>query len=103
MEKQEKRDGQLAIDLSEDKATGVYANLAVMTHSSAEFVLDFLALLPGMPKAKVQSRIVMAPEHAKRLMRALQDNIGRYEQAFGEIQFTPGRGLPPMSPFKGEA
>lgn len=103
MEKQEKHDGQISIDLTEDKVTGQYANLAVMTHSSAEFVLDFLALLPGMQKARVQSRIILAPEHAKRLLRALQENISRYEQSFGEIQLAPSRGLPPLSPFKGEA
>lgn len=75
MENQETNNGQLQIELKEEVALGVYSNLAVIAHSSSEFVLDFIRVLPGMPKANVQSRIVLAPEHAKRLLRALQDNI----------------------------
>jgi hypothetical protein len=76
---------QLNIELTEEVAEGVYTNLAVITHSSAEFVLDFIRLMPGIPKAKVKSRVVMAPEHAKRLLLALSDNIHRYEKANGVI------------------
>ena len=72
MENQENNNSQFQIELKEDVAQGVYANLAIITHSSSEFVLDFIRVLPGMPKAGVQSRIVLAPEHAKRLMRALE-------------------------------
>ena len=78
MEKQEMNNGQLQIELKEEVAQGTYANLAIITHSSSEFVLDFVRVLPGMPKAGVQSRIVLAPEHAKRLLQALEDNIGKY-------------------------
>ena len=81
MENQENNNSQFQIELKEDVAQGVYANLAIITHSSSEFVLDFIRVLPGMPKAGVQSRIVLAPEHAKRLMRALEENIGKYERA----------------------
>ena len=67
---------QLQIELIEDVAQGTYANLAVITHSSSEFIVDFVRVMPGMPKASVKSRIVLAPEHAKRLLRALEENIG---------------------------
>ena len=69
---------QLQIELKEDVAQGTYANLAVITHSSSEFIVDFVRVMPGMPKASVKSRIVLAPEHAKRLLRALEENIGKY-------------------------
>ena len=68
---------QLQIELKEDVAQGTYANLAVITHSSSEFIVDFVRVMPGMPKASVKSRIVLAPEHAKRLLRALEENIGK--------------------------
>lgn len=74
---------QLQIELKEDVAQGTYANLAVITHSSSEFIVDFVRVMPGMPKASVKSRIVLAPEHAKRLLRALEENIGKYERTFG--------------------
>lgn len=93
--------GQLQIELKEEIAQGVYANLAIITHSSSEFILDFIRVLPGMPKAGVQSRIVLAPEHAKRLLRALEDNINKYERTFGTIN-TPERTLAPFG-LKGEA
>ena len=86
MENQETNNGQLQIELKEEVALGVYSNLAVIAHSSSEFVLDFIRVLPGMPKANVQSRIVLAPEHAKRLLRALQDNIEKYEAVMGPIR-----------------
>ena len=83
MENQENNNGQLQIELKEEVAQGTYANLAIITHSSSEFIMDFIRVMPGMPKAGVQSRIVLAPEHAKRLLRALEENIGKYERAFG--------------------
>ena len=68
----------MQIELKEEVAQGTYANLAIITHSSSEFIVDFVRVMPGMPKAGVQSRIVLAPEHAKRLLRALEENIGKY-------------------------
>ena len=82
-------DGQLQIELTPEVAEGTYANLTIITHSSAEVVLDFVRILPGLPKASVKNRIVMAPEHAKRLLFALQDNIVKYEKNFGKINL-PG-------------
>ena len=88
-------ENQLKIELSPEVAEGTYANLAIITNSSAEAVLDFIRVLPGVPKANVKSRIVLAPEHAKRLLLALQDNIAKYEKAFGVIN------LPGMEPQPG--
>ncbi len=79
-------DQQLNIELSEEMADGLYANLAIINHSFAEFVMDFVNVMPNIPKAKVKSRIVMTPHHAKRLMLALVDNIKRYEAANGMIK-----------------
>lgn len=77
---------QINIELSEDIAEGVYSNLAMIAHSNSEFVIDFIRLMPGVPKAKVKSRIVITPEHAKRLLGALSDNIEKYEETFGAIK-----------------
>ena len=79
-------DQQLNIELSEEMADGLYANLAIINHSFAEFVMDFVNVMPNVPKAKVKSRIIMTPHHAKRLMLALVDNIKRYEAANGMIK-----------------
>jgi len=76
---------EISIELNEDIAEGVYSNLAIITHSNTEFVIDFVRIMPGVPKAKVKSRIVLTPEHAKRLMTALQDNINRFEGQNGKI------------------
>ncbi|MES2629981.1 MAG: DUF3467 domain-containing protein [Bacteroidota bacterium] len=76
---------QLNIELTEEIAEGVYANLAIITHSHTEFVVDFVRVMPGVPKAKVKSRIVLTPFHAKRLMRALSDNIKKFESVHGVI------------------
>ncbi len=76
----------LDIELPEEVASGHYINLAVIGHSPTEFVLDFIQVMPGMPKGKVRTRVIMAPAHAKRLLRALEDNIRKYEAAFGTIQ-----------------
>ena len=82
----QKQNNQINIELSEETAEGVYANLAMIAHSSSEFVIDFIRLMPGVPKAKVKSRIVITPEHAKRLLTALEDNIQKYEATFGEVK-----------------
>ena len=80
----ENKNNQLQIELKEEVAQGTYANLAIITHSTSEFVVDFVRIMPGLPKAGVQSRIVMTPEHAKRLMYALQDNVAKFEKEFGD-------------------
>ncbi len=77
---------QLNIELTEDMADGTYANLAIITHSFAEFVIDFVNVMPNVPKAKVKSRVVMTPQHAKRLMRALVENVKRFEAQHGAIK-----------------
>lgn len=82
---QEQNPNQINIELNEEIAEGIYSNLAIITHSSSEFVLDFIRIMPGVPKAKVKSRVVMTPEHAKKLMRALADNIAKYESVQGVI------------------
>jgi uncharacterized protein (DUF1778 family) len=82
----EQNENQLNIELSEEIAEGIYSNLAIITHSTSEFVLDFIRVMPGIPKAKVKSRIILTPEHAKRLLTALEDNIEKYETANGRIK-----------------
>jgi hypothetical protein len=77
---------QLNIEISEETAEGTYANLAIITHSHAEFVVDFVNVMPGTPKSKVKSRIILTPMHAKRFMKALAENVDRYELANGPIQ-----------------
>ncbi|HJF92407.1 MAG TPA: DUF3467 domain-containing protein [Mediterranea massiliensis] len=103
MDKPENNNGQVQIELKEDVAQGMYANLAIITHSSSEFVLDFIRMLPGMPKAGVQSRVILVPEHAKRLLLALQENIDKYERVFGPIRVPDDRPLPPLGNVQGEA
>ncbi len=76
---------QITIDLSEEMAEGTYANLAIIAHSHAEFVIDFVRTMPNVPKAKVKSRIILTPSHAKRLLAALNDNIKKYEAQYGKI------------------
>ena len=77
---------QVNIQLGEKEAEGTYANLAIISHSPAEFIIDFTRVLPGVPKTKVYSRIIMTPQHAKALSNALQDNLTKYEAQFGEIK-----------------
>ena len=84
----EQQPNQINIELSEEIAEGEFANLAMIAHSSSEFVIDFIRLMPGIPKAKVKARIVITPEHAKRLLTALNENIERYEASFGVIKQT---------------
>jgi len=87
-----KKQNQINVELNEDVAQGIYSNLAIITHSSSEFVLDFVRVMPGVPKARVQSRIILTPEHAKRLLLALQDNIAKYEAVHGKIKDVQGGG-----------
>ena len=95
--------GKFQIELPAEIAQGEYANLAIITHSSSDFVVDFARLLPGVPKAQVRSRVILAPEHAKRLLLALQENIVRYEREFGPIKL-PNQEPRTIAPYsKGEA
>ena len=77
---------QFNIEISEEVAEGSYVNLAIITHSDAEFVIDFVNIMPGTPKSKVKSRVIFTPMHAKRFMKALQENIGRFEATNGAIK-----------------
>ena len=92
----QKKENQINIELPENVADGIYSNLAIITHSSTEFVCDFVQLMPGMPKAKVRSRIIMTPQNAKRLLKALSDNIQKYESTVGIIA-DDGSNMPPMN------
>ena len=91
---------QLSIELGEKEAEGIYSNLAIISHSPAEFIIDFTRLLPGVPKARVHARIIMTPQHAKLLFQALGDNLSKYEDQFGDITLEgqpnlyPGIGNP---------
>ncbi len=93
-QQQEVKEGQINVELSEEIAEGVYSNLAIINHSPSEFVLDFIKIMPGVPKAKVKSRIVLTPQHAKRFLRALNENVARFEQQHGEIQDTEQPQIP---------
>ena len=95
----------LQLELPQDVAQGQYANFAIITHSSSDFVLDFARVLPGLPKAQVKSRVILAPEHAKRLLGALQENLMRYEKEFGPIRIPnqESRTIAPFDLNKGEA
>ncbi|ETN96932.1 Protein of unknown function [Zhouia amylolytica] len=85
-EKDKNKQGQINIELDDNTAQGTYSNLAIINHSVSEFVVDFISVMPGVPKAKVKSRIVLTPQHAKRFLKALQDNVDRFEKAHGEIK-----------------
>lgn len=86
MDNSNQQPSQLNIEISEEIAEGVYANLAIITHSHAEFVIDFVNVMPGTPKSRVKSRIILTPQHAKRFMKALTDNVSRFESMNGKIQ-----------------
>lgn len=104
MDNNKEQEGQLQIELSEEIAQGTYSNLAIISNSSSEFVIDFVRIVPGVNKAMVKSRIILTPEHAKRLLFALGDNVNRFEKVFGEINLSKSDGfLPPIKGFKGEA
>jgi hypothetical protein len=85
-EQQKPKDGKLNIELDEKIAEGTYSNLAIINHSVSEFIVDFISIMPGTPKAKVKSRIILTPQHAKRLAKALADNVKKFEKAHGEIK-----------------
>ncbi|MBN2261461.1 MAG: DUF3467 domain-containing protein, partial [Prolixibacteraceae bacterium] len=93
-----KNQNQLNIELSDEIAQGIYSNLAIITHSTSEFVIDFVRVMPGVPKAGVKSRIILTPEHAKRLLLALQDNVKKFEAQHGLIKVNQGNEpqMPPM-------
>ncbi|HPF11840.1 MAG TPA: DUF3467 domain-containing protein [Flavobacteriaceae bacterium] len=80
------KQGQINIELDEAVAQGIYSNLAIINHSQSEFVIDFITIMPGVPKSKVKSRIVLTPQHAKRFLKALGDNVSRFEANHGEIK-----------------
>ena len=104
-EKDQKQQG-LQIELTPEKAQGEYSNFAIITHSTSEFIIDFARMLPGLQKAQVRSRVILAPEHAKRLLGALQENIARYERSFGTIKMPQPQQERTIAPFnvgKGEA
>ncbi len=88
------KQNQINIELSDDMAEGIYSNLAIITHSNAEFIIDFIKMMPGIPKAKVKSRIILTPQHAKRLMNALRENIAKFESVHGPIKDSE-----PVMPF----
>ncbi len=87
----------LNIELSEEIAEGIYSNLAIISHSNSEFVVDFIRLVPNVPKAKVKSRVILTPQHAKRLLSALRDNISKFEMQFGKIDEPDYPSFPPMN------
>jgi hypothetical protein len=89
--------GQLNIELPEEIAEGIYSNLAIISHSQSEFVVDYIRIMPNVPKAKVKARIVLTPQHAKRLMRALMDNVKKYELQFGVIEEPDAPNFPGMT------
>jgi uncharacterized protein DUF3467 len=80
------KEGQINIELDDKIAEGTYANLAIINHSVSEFIVDFISVMPGQPKAKVKSRIILTPQHAKRLVKALAENVKRFEKSHGEIK-----------------
>jgi hypothetical protein len=96
MDKNENQN-QVNIELTEDVALGVYSNLAIITHSPTEIVSDFIQMMPGMPKGKVRSRVIMTPQNAKRFLKALNENLNKYEQAFGVIEDIDTPSMPPMN------
>lgn len=89
---------QIQIDIDEATSQGAYANLVFINHTDAEFVLDFVFVQPGVPRARVRSRVISSPRHAKRMLRALEANIARYEQVFGKIEDIPAPEVPPTDP-----
>ncbi|PBQ33181.1 hypothetical protein CNR22_15825 [Sphingobacteriaceae bacterium] len=90
MEDNQQTQPHLDIELSEEIAEGIYSNLAIITHSQSEFVVDFIKIMPGVPKARVKSRILLTPQHAKRLVKALAENLQKFEQINGKIKDLDG-------------
>lgn len=97
MAEEKKKSNQLNIELPEEIAEGIYSNLAIISHSHTEFVVDFVRLVPNVPKAKVKSRIILTPTHAKRLLKALADNVRKFESQHGNISEKEFPNLPPMN------
>jgi len=97
MAEEHKKGNQLNIELPEEVAEGIYSNLAIISHSQTEFVVDFVRLVPNVPKAKVKSRIILTPTHAKRLLSALADNVRKFENQHGPIKDKETKQMPPMS------
>ena len=97
MENEKINPNQINIELNDAVAEGTYSNLAIITHSNAEFIIDFIRVMPGVPKAKVKSRVILTPQHAKRLLMALKDNIAKYESIHGPIKDTDGMNGIPMN------
>jgi len=93
-DKKTSEQNQLNIAIDEHVADGVYSNLAVINHSASEFIVDFITVMPGAPKAKVKSRVILTPEHAKRFKKALEDNIRRFENANGTIETNEPPAIP---------
>jgi len=96
LKKMENQENQLNIELSPEVAEGIYSNLAIISHSNSEFVVDFIRIMPGTPKANVKSRIILTPEHTKRLLFALQENIAKFEQQNGKIKISDNGSVPPV-------
>jgi len=95
-DQKKKEQPQISIELPEEVADGVYSNLVIVSHSNSEFVLDFVRTVPNVPKARVKARVIVTPQHAKRLMRALSDNIEKFEQQFGPIEAPGSSSAPPI-------
>ena len=93
----QKQQQKINIELPEEISDGIYANLAVINHSASEFIIDFIKIMPGVPKAKVKSRIILTPQHAKRLVMALNDNVKRFESVHGTIKDYGKPGIPPIN------
>ena len=96
-EQQSNKKGQLNIELPEEIAEGIYSNLAIISHSQSEFVVDFIRLVPNVPKAKVKSRVILTPQHAKKLLKALNENVRKFESQHGPIKADDNNSFPPMS------
>lgn len=93
----DEKKNQLNIELTEEVASGIYSNLAIITHSNTEFVVDFVQVMPGIPKAKVKSRILLTPQHAKRLLKALNENVKKFEAQNGAIKDIDMSNIPPIN------
>ncbi len=96
-ENDNRKENKIDIELTEEIADGIYSNLALISHSQSEFIIDFVRIMPGVPKAKVKSRILLTPEHAKRLLKALGDNINKFESMYGQIKNNAGFDGIPMN------
>lgn len=105
MDNNNQKQNQIQVELTDEIAQGTYSNLAIIAHSSSEFILDFIRVVPGTQKAKVKSRIILTPDNAKRLLFALQDNIQKFEDMAknGNNNHSFGELIPPIGGIPGEA